>query len=146
MQLCFLLIYLPLIPSYCHMVTNYLNESNRSVELSIISTKYESWVSKQSVSNENVSRGASSFSQAERTSAILIPWWRNLGRFRGGRALIWQPITMPPAIAPNPVAELRSGNIGRIATNSGGGVRFATARPLRHHSTTLLVSVHPSLS
>lgn len=33
---------------------------------------------------------------------------------------------MPPAIASNPVAELRSGNTGRIATNSGGGVRFAT--------------------
>lgn len=53
--------------------------------------------------------------------------WRNFGRFRGGRALIWQPITMPPAIATNPaVAELRSGCGGRIGTNSGGGVRFGT--------------------
>ncbi|KAG7206668.1 hypothetical protein KM043_000343 [Ampulex compressa] len=33
----------------------------------------------------------------------------NSGRFRGARALIWQPITMPSAIAPNPVAEPRSG-------------------------------------
>lgn len=105
-----------------------------------------------------------SFPESQRPNAIPIPWWRKLARFRGGRALIWQPITMPPAIASNPAAELRSGNTGRIATNSGGGVRFATVHlpflpsfppfqstitihhhPLRRFTPSTLLIVYQSL-
>lgn len=68
----------------------------------------------------------STFSQTVGAAAVTDSAWCNFGRFRRGRALIWQPITMPPAIATNPVAELRSGYGGRIGTNSGGGVRFGT--------------------
>lgn len=34
-------------------------------------------------------------------SRRLDSTWCNFGRFKGGRALIWQPITMPPAMATN---------------------------------------------
>lgn len=116
-------------------------------------------------STERVSRRRRiSFPESQRPNAIPIPWWRKLARFRGGRALIWQPITMPPAIASNPAAELRSGNTGRIATNSGAGVRFATVHlpflpsfppfqstitihhhPLRRFTPSTLLIVYQSL-
>jgi len=71
-----------------------------------------------------ISRG-STFSQTVGVT-VTDSAWCNFRRFRRGRALIWQPITMPPAIATNPATELRSGYGGRIGTNSGGGVRFGT--------------------
>jgi len=36
---------------------------------------------------------------SNRRSRRLDSTWCNLVRFRGGRSLIWQPITMPPAMA-----------------------------------------------